>query len=86
MTFTIVHKGFLSHDKIAKLLCESAFMKDFQHPNVLSLIGICVDGGPAPYLVMPYMSNGSLLGYLCRERASLVLTSDSDENQVCILA
>ena len=82
ITVTVDCAGFLSYDNITELLCKSAFMKDFQHPNVLSLTGICVDGGPAPYLVMPYMSNGSLLGYLCRGRASLVLTSDSDENQV----
>lgn len=52
---------------------ECAKMHDFDHPNVLKLSGVCLDGGPAPYIVMPYMANGSLLSYLKEERETLVL-------------
>ena len=45
----------------------------FDHPNVLKLTGVCLDFGPAPYIVMPYMANGSLLSYLQKERKNLVL-------------
>ncbi len=38
-------------------------MKDFDHPNVLTILGICVDAGPSPYVVMPFMSHGSLKSY-----------------------
>ena len=48
-------------------------MSDFDHPNVLTLTGVCLDGGPAPYIVMPFMFNGSLLSYLKKERDNLVL-------------
>ena len=48
-------------------------MSDLDHPNVLNLLGVCLDGGPAPYLVMPFMFNGSLLAHLKRERENLVL-------------
>lgn len=51
-------------------------MLGFDHPNVLTLLGVCLDGGPAPFIVMPYMSNGSLLGYLKKHRKDLVLTED----------
>jgi serine/threonine protein kinase len=43
-------------------------MEKFNHPNVLTLIGVCLDGGPAPYIVMPFMAKGSLLSYLKEER------------------
>ncbi len=61
---------------------ESVKMKRFKHPNVLGLIGVCLDAGPAPYIVMPYMANGSLLSYLKRERRSLVLTDNTDQDVV----
>ena len=61
---------------------EGLKMKQFDHPHVMSLIGLCLDGGPAPYLVMPYMANGSLFSYLKRERENLVLTANNDEDQV----
>lgn len=48
-------------------------MYEFDHPNVLKLIGVCLDGGPAPYIIMPFMANGSLLSYLRKERKELVL-------------
>ena len=57
-------------------------MYDFDHPNVLKLTGVCLDGGPAPYIIMPFMENGSLLSYLKKERDSLVLEpagSDVDD-------
>ena len=57
-------------------------MSAFDHPNVLKLIGVCVDGGPAPYIIMPFLTNGSLLSYLKENRPSVVLdpqTIDSDD-------
>ena len=57
-------------------------MRKFKHPHVMGLIGVCLDAGPAPYIVMPYMANGSLLSYLKKERSSLVLKEDADEDLV----
>ena len=48
-------------------------MHEFDHPNVLKLVGVCLDGGPAPYIVMPFMANGSLSSYLKEERETLLL-------------
>ena len=47
---------------------ESVKMKRFNHPNIINLIGVCVDAGPAPYVVMPFMDNnyGTMLLYFCR--------------------
>ena len=68
---------------MTNLLKECAKMKKFDHPNVLSLKGVCLDGGPIPYIIMPFMTNGSLLSYLKENRESLVIgTSLTDPSDV----
>ena len=58
-------------------------MYNFDHPNVLTLRGVCLDGGTAPYIIMPFMANGSLLAYLKKNRDTLVVSlSDKDEDEV----
>ncbi len=58
-------------------------MSTFNHVNVLTLKGVCLDGGPAPYIIMPFMANGSLLAYLKKNRKSLVISSeDTDDEDV----
>ena len=58
-------------------------MQEFDHPNVLKLTGVCMNGGPSTYLVMPFMMNGSLLTYLKKQRDMLVISQDnSDEDSV----
>lgn len=57
-------------------------MKEFNHPNVLTLIGVCVDAGPAPYVVMPYMAKGSLQSYLKKERHHFILSEEEEEDDV----
>ena len=65
-----------------KFVEESMKMSRFKHAHVMGLIGVCLDAGPAPYIVMPYMANGSLLHYLKRERGNLILTENEDEDEV----
>ena len=57
-------------------------MKQFEHPNVMGLIGVCLDAGPAPYIVLPFMANGNLLSYLKKRRSTLVLNKETDEDEV----
>jgi serine/threonine protein kinase len=64
------------------MLEEGLKLKQFRHQNVLSLIGVCVEATPAPYIVMPFMSNGSLLRYLRQEKMTLVLSGKEDEDIV----
>ena len=64
-------------------------MYKFNHPNVLKLSGVCLDGGPAPYIIMPYMENGSLNTYLKNERESFLLdpeTAQPDDAVGCMHA
>ena len=57
-------------------------MSKFDHPNVLTLKGVCLDGGPAPYIIMPFMANGNLLTYLKNNRTNLVISSGSENDEV----
>ena len=57
-------------------------MKDFHHPNVMTLIGVCLDAGPGVSIVMPFMVNGSLLEYLKKERDNLYLTETDEIDEV----
>ena len=62
---------------VVHLLEECSRMHQFNHPNVLKLTGVCLDGGPAPYIIMPFMANGSLNNYLMKERENLLLNPES---------
>ena len=65
---------------VRELLKECAKMHKFDHPNVLKLVGVCLDGGPAPYIIMPFMANGSLLAYVKKERDQIVIAPESAAN------
>ena len=43
---------------------EALIMKDFNHQNVMALIGIVFPENEAPFLVLPFMCNGDLLQYV----------------------
>ena len=62
-----------------EFLRESVLMYKFNHPNVLPLVGICLDAGPSPYIVLPFMENGSLLSYVKKNRCRLLTSSETDE-------
>ena len=74
--------GLFHASDIDGLILEISKMKDFQHPNVMTLIGVCLDAGPGVSIVMPFMANGSLLDYLKKERARLYLTEIDENDEV----
>ena len=69
-------KGVYGASDLNSLIEESLKMSNFHHPNVMKLIGVCIDMGASPYIVMPYMTNGSLQSYLRNHRAELTIDSD----------
>ena len=75
--------GEFDQVQVDKFVEESTKMGLFKHSHVMGLIGVCLDTGSAPYIIMPYMANGSLLNYLKKERNNIVVFEDADENQVC---
>ena len=72
--------GFFDHNVVRDMLEECSRMSQFDHLHVLTLKGVCLDGGPAPYIIMPFMANGSLLAYLRKNRKTLVVTNESNDD------
>uniref|UniRef100_A0A8D3CE49 receptor protein-tyrosine kinase n=1 Tax=Scophthalmus maximus TaxID=52904 RepID=A0A8D3CE49_SCOMX len=61
-----------SQKEIEEFLNEAACMKDFNHPNVIRLLGVCLDVGPGqftkPMVILPFMKYGDLHSFLLRSR------------------
>ena len=70
--------GFIDNEAVQELLSECVKMKNLSHLNVMTLKGVCLDGGPVPYIVLPYMANGSVLSYLKKERSNLTVSTAGD--------
>ena len=56
-------------------------MLSFDHPNVMTVIGLCLDTA-APLIIMPFMSNGSVLDYLKCHRKELHIENKVDDVKV----
>ena len=88
-TITEVHvspfSGLFTSKDVHSLVEEVLKMQGFHHLHVMSLVGVCLDSGAGPAIVMPYMANGSLLDYLRKERDSLLLTGDACPNKVFVM-
>ena len=73
-----------SHDELKAFFAESLIMKDFNHPNVLGLTGVCFDTPDGyPYLILPFMVNGSLKDYLKKHRVHV--TDVDTYPKVCVV-
>ena len=61
-----------------ELVAEIATMKIFDHPNVLKLLGVCVDTNDDGMLraVLPYMANGDLRNFLKQKRVDPTNTTE----------
>ena len=61
-----------SLDAIKDLMTESTIMKTFHHPNVLPLLGVCIDYDDEDVLkiVIPFMANGDLRNFLKNNRVA----------------
>ena len=64
-------KGFFDQKTAADMMKESEKMQNFQHPHVLNIVGVCVDGGSAPYIIMPFIAKAICL--LTSERRRQIL-------------
>lgn len=71
----------VSKSHVEGLNKEVSMMLSFHHPNVMSLIGVCMDGD-VPLLIMPFMSNGSVLEYVKNHKKELLMSSEAKEENV----
>ena len=61
-------------EEIQEFISEAVVMLDFDHPNVMNLLGVCFDTEDhLPVIILPYMANGDLKSFLISKRG------DSDE-------
>lgn len=74
--------GTFNINDLSNMMEESIKMSKFNHPNVMILIGVCIDKGVSPYIVMPYMAYGSLLSYLKKQRAELTIANGDNQDLV----
>ncbi len=74
--------GLFTPNDVQSMVNEITKMQEFHHPHVMPLIGVCLDAGSSVFMVMPYMTNGSLLDYLKKERGNLDLTVREDSDKV----
>ena len=51
-------------------------MLSFEHKNIMTLIGVCIDGEML-LLIMPFMSNGSVLEFLKHHKNELLCCNAS---------
>ena len=74
----VLSLAVFSLSSMAELVAEIATMKIFDHPNVLQLLGVCVDTNDDDMLrtVLPYMANGDLRNFLKQRRVDLANTSE----------
>ena len=67
--FILLCTDIHSREQLTAFLAESLIMKDFNHPHILGLLGVCFntpDG--SPYIILPFMANGSVKTYLKEKR------------------
>nr|XP_033792403.1 tyrosine-protein kinase Mer [Geotrypetes seraphini]XP_033792404.1 tyrosine-protein kinase Mer [Geotrypetes seraphini] len=61
-----------SQREIEEFLSEAACMKDFDHPNVIKLLGVCLEAStrrtPKPMVILPFMKYGDLHSFLLSSR------------------
>ena len=68
-------------ETIDSFLDECLRISQLKHPNIMEIIGVCLDGGAVPFLVMPFMNNGNLLQYLKTNRKKFVLPADTHPDE-----
>ena len=70
----------VSSTNAKQFIKECIITSQFDHPNVLSLIGVCVnveDG--IIHMVMPFMHHGDIRTYLRAKRGSIIEFDDFPE-------
>ena len=69
--------GVFTQTDTKRLAKEVSTMLSFEHRNVMSLIGVCIDGGMPLLIIMPFMFNGSVLDFVKYHKDKFLCSSHS---------
>ena len=75
--------GLLNASDTQRFKDEILRMREFDHPRVMSLLGVCLDAGPEVAIIMPYMEKGSLQQMLEAARNQLIVSDEESSSAVC---
>ena len=64
-----------------KLMKELTTMLSFKHPNVMLLIGACLEG-EIPLIIMPFMCNGTVLEHVKKRKDELLVPEGAPKDKV----
>ena len=69
----MLYVDYNSMEVLECFLNESVLMKNFNHPNVLNILGVGLDADNdgLPFIVLPFMANGNLKMYLQNKRLKI---------------
>ena len=59
-------------------------MKKLNHPNVLPILGVCLESNHKsglPFMILPFMVNGDLKSYLKKKRENKACIPKVNDNQ-----
>ncbi|ERE60206.1 tyrosine-protein kinase receptor UFO [Cricetulus griseus] len=70
---TLGEVAICTRSELEDFLSEAVCMKEFDHPNVMRLIGVCFQGSdregfPEPVVILPFMKHGDLHSFLLYSR------------------
>jgi len=57
-------KNIESQQQLENFLKEGVMMKEFNHPNIIKIYGVCTAPGEYPIIILPFMENGDLRTFL----------------------
>ena len=84
IVFILFHSALLSVTDRERLLKEVSIMLSFSHPNLMPLTGLSIDG-EMPLLIMPFMTNGSVLEYVKQHREKMYFLENTNDLEVRII-
>ncbi|XP_019728327.1 tyrosine-protein kinase receptor UFO-like [Hippocampus comes] len=77
-----------TRSEMEDFLREATCMKEFDHANVMRLLGVCLqtvesEGFPSPVVILPYMKHGDLHTYLLYSRLGDCPVVSDAKNTFC---
>ena len=66
--FSFLFEGISNAKDVDEVLEEAFTMKELDHPNVIPIYGVCMEGNDPPLMCLEFMHNGDLRTYMKRSR------------------